>query len=148
MIYIGADHRGFELKQRIVSFLEDFGLEITDLGNDHLDPSDDYVDYAGRVAKAVSENPGSFGILLCGTGVGVDIVANKFDGVRSALVDTSREAQMARNDDDANVISLPADILDEETSLEIIQTFLDTPFSGEQRHQRRLEKIEEIEVNN
>lgn len=147
MIFIGADHRGFELKERLKKRLVDLGLEITDLGNNHLDPGDDYVDFAHKVADAVVENPGSLGILLCGSGAGVDIVANKIDGIRSALVFDVPRAKQAREHEDANVISLPADTLDEETAYQIVETFLNTSFSDEQRHIRRLEKLEEVEEN-
>ena len=86
MIYLGADHRGFELKEVLKKRLIDEGLEVTDLGNDHLDPNDDYVDYATKVAHAASELAENRGVLLCGSGVGVDIAANKIDGVRCALI--------------------------------------------------------------
>lgn len=145
MIYLGADHRGFELKERIKKRLLDEGFAVTDLGNDHLDPNDDYVDFAHKVADAVANDPINKGIILCGSGAGVDIVANKVDGVRSALVFDVLRAAQAREHEDANIISLPADTLDEETAFEIAKTFLTTEFTGEPRHIRRLEKLEEIE---
>ncbi len=145
MIYLGADHRGFELKNRLKTRLEDEGFKVSDLGNDHLDPDDDYVDFAHKVAEAVVQAPENKGIVLCGSGVGVDIVANKVDGIRSALVQDEKLAISARNDDNANVLALPADLLDEEQSYGIVKAFLTTDFSGEARHERRLEKLEEIE---
>lgn len=146
MIFIGADHRGFELKQRLYKRLVDEGYKVTDLGNDHLDPSDDYVDFAHKVADAVANDlEVNRGILLCGSGAGVDIVANKVPGVRSALVFDITRAKQSREHDDANVISLPADTLDEEDTWEIVKVFLETPFSGEERHIRRLNKLEEVE---
>lgn len=148
MIYIGADHRGFELKQRLYQRLLDEGFEATDLGSNHLDPSDDYVDFAQKVGKAVVGDEKNRGILLCGSGAGVDMVANKIDGVRSALVFDALRARQAREHEDANVIALPADVLDEETAWEIVKTFLETPFSGEARHLRRLEKMAEVEEEN
>lgn len=148
MIYLGADHRGYELKSRIFKRLGDEGYEVTDLGNDHLDPDDDYVDFAESVAGAVAGEQGNIGILFCGSGIGVDIVANKFDGVRSALVADMVRAKQAREDDNANVISLPADILDEEKAWEIVKIFLETDFDEEERHKRRLEKLQEIEKTN
>ena len=145
MIYLGADHRGFELKERIKKRLLDEGYEVIDLGNNHLDPADDYVDFAHSVADATSSNPSNRGVLFCGSGAGVDMVANKVEGVRSALVfDVSRAVQ-ARQDEDANVISLLADTLDEESTYEIVKTFLETEFSGEPRHKRRLEKMQKVE---
>lgn len=148
MIFLGADHRGFELKELLKKRLEDEGLEVTDLGADVLNPTDDYVDFAEKVATAVSENENSFGVLLCGSGAGVDIVANKFNGIRSALVQDIQRAKQSREHEDANVLSLPSDILDEEGAFEITKAFIETPFSGEQRHIRRLKKMEVIEEEN
>src|SRR3989344_6208707 len=148
MIYLGADHRGFELKTRLFKRLIDEGYEVTDLGNDHFDPNDDYVDFAQRVAGAVKGAPENKGILFCGSGAGVDMVANKFDGIRSALVFDIPRAIQARAHEDANVISLPADTLQEELAFEIIKVFLSTEFSGDERHLRRLEKLEQNEETN
>ena len=148
MIYIGADHRGFDLKERLKKRLLDEGLKVIDLGNDHLDPSDDYVDFAVKVGQAVVWDKENKGILLCGSGVGVDMVANKIEGVRSALVDDPARAKQAREHEDANVVSLPADLLDEEKAYEVIKTFLETEFSRESRHERRIEKMEELEEGN
>ncbi len=145
MIYIGADHRGFELKQRLFQRLTDEGYQVTDLGNDHLDPNDDFVDFAAKVAEAVASDKDNRGIILCGSGAGVDMVANKVDGIRSALAFDITRAKQAREDDDANVLSLPADILDENTAWEIVQTFLETPFTDNERHLRRLEKLKDME---
>lgn len=145
MVFLGADHRGFELKERLKKHLIDEGFDVTDLGNDHLDPADDYVDFAAKVAEATASLPENKGILLCGSGAGVDMVANKVDGVRSALVFDVPRAVQAREHEDANVISLPADTLDEESAFEISKAFLTTEFSGDDRHVRRLEKMENIE---
>lgn len=145
MVFLGADHRGFELKERLKKRLLDEGFDVTDLGNDHLDPTDDYVDFAHKVAEATAGLPENRGILLCGSGAGVDMVANKVDGIRSALVFDVPRAVQAREHEDANVISLPADTLDEELALEISKAFLTTDFSRDDRHVRRLEKMEEIE---
>lgn len=145
MIYLGADHRGFELKNRLVKRLSNEGYKITNLGSDHLDLNDDYPDFAEKVAEAVISDEGNLGILLCGSGTGVDMVANKVDGIRSALVSEPSLARKAREDDNANVLSLPADLLDEEKAWEIVKTFLQTEFSGEDRHKRRLNKLQEVE---
>ncbi|MDO8498251.1 MAG: RpiB/LacA/LacB family sugar-phosphate isomerase [bacterium] len=145
MIYLGADHRGFALKERLKKILLDSGFLVTDLGNDRFDPTDDYVDFAAKVAEAVDQLPENRGIILCGSGAGVDMVANKVPGVRSALVFDVPRAKQAREHEDANVISLPADTLDEEEAWKIVQTFLETAFSGEARHVRRLQKMEEVE---
>lgn len=147
MIYIASDHRGFELKTRLFKKLIDGGYKATDLGNDHFDPNDDYPDFAKKVAVAVSNDPVNKGILLCGSGVGMDITANKFDGIRSALVSDEKTVKQAREDDDVNIISLPADLLEEESAWEIINVFLKTSFSNENKDIRRIEKIEETAVN-
>lgn len=146
MIYLGADHRGFELKARLYQRLVDEGKKVVDLGNDHFDPEDDYVDFAQKVAGAVTEGVENKGILLCGSGVGMDIAANKIKGVRCALAFDALHAKMAREHEDVNIISLPADILDEDKAWEIIKSFLDTPFSLESRHVRRLAKIAKLEL--
>lgn len=145
MIFIGADHRGFDLKERLKKRLMDDGLKVTDLGNDHLDPQDDYVDFAKDVARATKNDAGNIGILFCGSGAGMDMVANKIKGIRSALVQDKQRAIQAREHENANVLSLPTDILDEEQAYEIIKAFLETGFRGEERHVRRLEKMTEIE---
>lgn len=145
MIFLGADHRGFELKGRLKKRLLDEGYDITDLGNDHLDPQDDYVIFAHKVADAVVNDPANRGVILCGSGAGVDMVANKVEGIRSALVFDVPRAKQAREHEDANVISLPADTLGEELAWEIVKTFLTTEFSAEERHERRLQEMEEVE---
>lgn len=145
MIFLGADHRGFELKEKIEKRLIDEGYEVTDLGNDYLDPNDDYVIFAEKVAEATIKDPSNKGVLLCGSGAGVDMVANKIDGVRSALVFDLPRAIQAREHEDVNVISLPADTLDEEKTYQIVKAFLTTEFSREERHKRRLEELEKVE---
>ncbi|MBI4037029.1 RpiB/LacA/LacB family sugar-phosphate isomerase [Candidatus Daviesbacteria bacterium] len=145
MIYLGSDHRGFELKEQLKKRLVDEGLEITDLGNDHLDPNDDYVDFAQKVASAVQNDEKNRGILLCGSGVGVDMVANKISGIRSSLVFDVTRAKQSREHEDANVLSLAADVLDPETVWEIVKTFLETSFSQDVKHIRRLQKLSALE---
>lgn len=145
MIYIGADHRGFELKEKLKKRLAEDSLEFTDLGDEKLDINDDYVDFAEKVATATVSDEVNKGILLCGSGAGVDIVANKVDGARCALAFDVIRARQAREHEDANIIALPADILSEDQAYEITKTFLNTPFSNEERHIRRIAKIEEVE---
>ncbi len=148
MIFIASDHRGFNLKQNIYKKLIEDGFEVINLGNHHLDPNDDYPDFAKSVAEAVATKPENRGILLCGTGIGVDIIANKIDGIRSALVSNVTSVKLAREHEDVNVISLPAESLDDGLAWEIIRTFLETPFSDKERHKRRLQKLQELEENN
>ncbi len=146
LIYIGADHRGFQLKESLKKFLKDQGYEVVDVGNDHYDEADDYPDFAKLVARAVGQDTTlRRGILICGSGVGVDIVANKISGVRSALVVSPQQAAASRNNDDTNILSLAANFLDEKTAEEILKTWLATPFSNQERFERRLEKISELE---
>ena len=148
LIYIGADHRGFQLKETLKKFLKDQGYEVVDVGNEVYEKDDDYPDFAVLVGQVVSQDPSARrGILICGSGVGVDVVANKFKGIRSALVNNPDQAYLSRNDDDTNVLSLAAEFLDEETAKKILSTWLQTPFSNEGNHKRRLEKIRELEVN-
>ncbi len=146
MIYIGADHRGYKLKEILRVYLQELGYDFEDLGNKELNPDDDYPDFALAVAKKVAENPEeNRGILICGSGVGVDIVANKTKSIRSALCFNVKQAQMSRNDDNANVLSLSADFISEGLAKEIVKIWLETPFSGLEHHARRIEKIQEIE---
>lgn len=149
LIYIGADHRGFELKETLKKFLKDSGYEVIDVGNDRYDENDDYPDFAALAARAISQDPESRrGILICGSGAGMNIVANKFEGVRAVLINNPEQARLSRNDGDSNVLALAADFISEEQAKEILEIWLKTPFSNEERHKRRLEKIFEIEENN
>lgn len=146
LIYLGADHRGFQLKESLEKFLKDKGYEVTDVGNGNLEKNDDYPDFAKLTARAVSQDPiNCRGILICGSGAGVDIVANKFKGVRSVLAANAEQAKMSRNDDDTNVLSLAAEFINEDEAKEIAKAWLETSFSGEEKYKRRLEKISEIE---
>lgn len=146
LIYIGADHRGFQLKETLKKYLKDNGYETIDVGNDKYDENDDYPDFAKLVAKEISqESWNRRGILICGSGVGVDIVSNKFKDIRSALVSSPDQAYLSRHDDDTNILSLAAEFLDEETAKQILKTWLATPFSGDEHHKRRIDKISAIE---
>lgn len=146
MLYIGADHRGYKLKETLKIYLKELNFEFEDLGAREIFPDDDYPDYAINVAQKVSENPKeNLGILICGSGVGVDVVANKFKSVRSALIFNAEQARMSRNDDNTNVLSLSADFIDENLAKEIVKIWLETPFSRLERYARRLEKIKAIE---
>ena len=143
MIYLGADHRGFQLKEEIKKFLAEKNYQFEDTGNFDYDPNDDYTDFAKLVAQKVSEKPdGNKGILICGSGVGVDITANKFHGVRSALADDIATAKQSREHDDTNVLSLPSEEVDFELAKKIITIWLETPFSNGEKYKRRIGKIE------
>ncbi len=145
MLYIGADHRGFELKEELKRRLEADGLEVEDLGNEVFDPADDYVDFAKAVAEMVANDSDSKGVLICGSGVGVDMAANKVRGARSCLVYDQKRAIQSREHEDANIICLASDILIADDAYEMVKAFLQTPFTGEERHLRRLNKLKELD---
>ncbi len=146
LIYIAADHRGFALKEHLKNFLRESGYSVTDLGNEKLDENDDYPDFAAEVGKRVSQEfETARGIVVCASGVGVDIVVNKFPRVRSVLAATSDQAYDSRNDDDTNVLALGAEYLDLATAKKILITWLETPFGDEPRFRRRIEKISRLE---
>lgn len=143
MIYLGADHRGFKLKEEIKKILKSSGNNFIDMGNAVHDENDDYTDFAKLVAEKISQNPETDkGILICGSGVGVDITANKFKGVRSALADDTATARKSRAHDNTNVLSIPADEVSAELAKEIITAWLNTPFSNKEKYKRRIRKIE------
>ena len=142
-IVIGSDHRGVDAKKRLISSLQTQGHEVTDVGPDGPE-SVDYPDYAYFVAHHVSEGKAERGILLCGTGVGMCIAANKVKGVRAAPCHDSITAEMSRRHNDANVLCLSADLLGEELIDRMVRLWLETPFDAG-RHARRVEKIQKIE---
>ena len=142
MIALGSDHGGFELKKEIAAHLEKRGLAYKDLGTYSPD-SCDYPVYAKAVARAVASGECDRGILICGTGIGVSITANKFRGIRAALCGDCFSAEATRLHNDANVLTLGARVTGPGLALKIVDTFLDTPFSGDERHKRRISMIEE-----
>jgi len=143
-IAIGSDHRGFDAKRRLVPMLRQLGHEVTDIGPDGND-SVDYPDYAYEVAKSVSEGRVERGILICGTGIGMCIAANKVKGVRAAPCHDSITVEMSRRHNDANVLCLSADLLGDELIGRIVRLWLETEFEGG-RHARRVDKIKRIEA--
>jgi len=145
MLYIASDHAGYQLKEELKPYLKELDYELQDLGNEQLDPSDDYPDFAYRLAHSVLDDPGSRGILICGTGQGVCIAANKVDGIRAALVHDEFTARAAAEHLNANVICLGGRIIDSETAKKIVKMWLETQFSNDERHERRIEKIQRIE---
>lgn len=148
-VYIGGDHRGFELKNKIKNFLSEEMFDIEDLGAFEYDPNDDYPIFAQKVAREVSQeiekNLDVRGIVICGSGVGVDIVANKFKHIRSGLAVNLKQVEEARKDDDINILAIPSDFVNEETVKKIVKIFLETPFSKEEKKIRRLGEIDKIE---
>ena len=142
MIGIGSDHGGFALKEAIKKHLEERGLEYKDYGT-YSSASCDYPVYGRAVAKAVAAGECQLGILICGTGIGISITANKVPGVRAALCSDCFSAEATRQHNNANILALGARVLGEGLALKIVDTFLDTPFSNDERHVRRISMIEE-----
>lgn len=144
-VILGADHRGFPLKEDLKMFLEAQGYEVVDVGAPAVDTTDDYPEYAYAVAKNVREDLDARGIVICGSGEGVAIVANKVRGIRASACYTVELARTARVHGDNQVMTLSADGTDADTARAIALTFLTTEFSNEERHLRRLEEIADIE---
>lgn len=143
IIYIGSDHGGYSLKNHLKQYLIGKGYNVIDMGCDTLDPQDDYPDFAKKVAKEVQKGE-SLGILICRYGIGMSMAANKVKGIYVALVDNEVKAKMARGHNNANIITLAAEELDNQKAELIIASFLNSEFEGE-RHTRRLNKIKAIE---
>jgi len=148
MIYLGADHHGFFLKEKVAQWLFEWGYSFKDMGASILDKGDDYTKYASEVASLVGKEKNARGILICGSGVGVEVVANKFDGVRASIGKSPEQVRAGRNDDDMNILVLAADYTKEDEAKEMVKMFLETRFSGKSRYKRRLAEIEKIEANN
>jgi ribose 5-phosphate isomerase B len=144
-IFVGADYRGFEKKKGILVFLAGQGHEVTDEGAYEYNEGDDFNDPAIAVARAVRENRGSIGILICDSAHGVTIQANRFKGIRAAHCDSVESAKLAREHDDANVLCLSAHFMDEAKMEEIIQAFIKTDFVNLERRVRRINRLDERE---
>ncbi len=145
MIFIGSDHGGFELKEYIKKFLKKEHISFQDIGAEFYNPTDDYPLVAEKVARAVATKKNALGILLCKSGQGVCIAANKIHGVRAALCWDTASAKSSRNDDNANILCIPAQLLTPRQTIPIIKKWLATPFSKEPRHKRRVAQIAQIE---
>ncbi len=146
MIYLGADHGGFTLKEQVKVWLTESNISFEDLGTHSFDPSDDYPQYAFAVAQKVLEHVENKGILLCRSGGGMTIAANRLVGVRAVDCTTEQCVGHAREDNDVNILSLPADWISESDAKKLIQNFLTTPFSGEERHVRRLQTVDQMAI--
>src|SRR3989338_2819396 len=146
MLYIASYHGGFKLKEELNKFFKREKIKVTDLGPKAFDPSDDYPDYAALVGKQVSANPKKdAGILMCRSGQGVCIAANKFKGVRAGLAWNPAVARASRNDDMTNILCLPSDYITVEAARSIVKNWLGTPYSKDPRHIRRVNKISALE---
>ncbi len=146
-IYLGADHGGFKLKEKIKTWLTEWGFEFEDLGAHTLVEGDDYPDYAEPVARKVASEPGSIGILACRSGQGECVAANKVKGARAAIAWSRESAIAARHDDNINILCLAADHVGMAEQKKIVQVFISTPFGGDERYQRRLDKIKKLEMS-
>lgn len=144
-IAIGADHGGYPLNERVIKELADAGHEIIDFGTHVGSRPDDYPDYAVKVGQAVQKGEAEIGILICGSGVGASVAANKLHGIRAALCGDTYSGHQSREHDNCNVLCLGARVTGEELALEIVRAFVAAKFSGEERHVRRLKKVAEIE---
>lgn len=146
-VYIASDHGGFKLKEKIREYLKSFRIDVEDMGPKELVQGDDYPDYALPLAAKVAANKNSFGILICRNGAGVSIAANKISGIRAALSFNVKHAESIRNDDNTNILCVPSDYLSEEEAIKITNVWLNTQFSGAERHVRRIQKIKNFEEN-
>ena len=147
-VVIGCDHAGYAVKQRIIEHLAKKGYTIVDVGGFSAKTADDYPDYAEEVSKAVTSDKtkSTKGVLICGSGTGMVIAANKIDGIRASVVYDTYSAKMARHDNDANVIALRGRNFKTSIEPKLVDLFLSTPFSGLPRHKRRLRKVVQLET--
>jgi ribose 5-phosphate isomerase B len=145
-IAVGADHGGYPLNERVIDELRQAGHEITDFGTHDGSVPDDYPDYAKLVGEAVQNGAAEIGILICGSGVGAAVAANKMRGIRAALCSDTYSAHQSREHDDCNVLCLGARVIGPELALELVRSFVAARFTGEERHRRRLAKVAAMEA--
>ena len=144
-VAIGADHGGFDMKSQLAALLAQAGHQVVDCGNKVFDPDDDYPDFAIPLARAVAEEQVDRGVLVCGSGVGASVAANKVNGVRAALVHDNYSARQGVEDDNMNVLCLGGRTTGVAVAWDCVRNFLDAQFSGAERHRRRLAKVEQLE---
>ena len=145
IVALGTDHAGFALKDPVVEAIRQAGHVVLDCGAERVIPGDDYPDYAAAVARAIGDGRAERGVLLCGSGVGASVAANKFEGIRAALCHDSFSAHQGVEDDAMNVICLGARVVGPALCAELVRTFLGATFSGAERHARRLEKVNDFD---
>lgn len=145
-LFIGADHRGFALKESLKSTLRSDGHEVVDCGNTHFDPDDDFVDFSVDVAKRILQEPEARGILLCGSGAGVSIAANRLKGIRCGIGISAKQIDDMTRDDAINILALAANEIDELQAEDLVRAFLQTNPSSEERYVRRVAKLDFITV--
>lgn len=146
-IYMGADHNGFDLKAHLREYVRKLGHEVIDEGDAQPTPTDDFPQFASRTVAAMkaSDDPDARGILICGSGQGMCMAANRYKGIRASLCWDEIEARASRNDDDSNVLCLPARYIDEEKAAAITRVWLETAFAGASRFKRRIRELDELE---
>ncbi len=147
MTYIGADHRGYELKEKLKKYLEELGYQYEDMGAFEYNKADDFPDFANAVAQKVALKEENRGILICGSGIGVAVAANKVRGVRAGTPSGIEQLKASVNDESLNVLAISHDFGSEELAKEMVKTFLETPFGRDERYLRRLNKIKALEKN-
>ena len=145
-IAVGADHNGYALKKTMASLLRSLGHDVVDVGAHEMDPSDDYPDFTGALARTVASGEAERGVMVCGSGVGASVAANKVRGVRAAVCHDTYSAHQGVEHDNMNVLCLGARIVGEEVAREAVQAFVSATFSGEERHRRRLDKVLAMEA--
>lgn len=145
-VFIGADHNGFHLRNRLISYLKRAGYEVIDDGDAKLDPHDDFPVFAQKVVTDVltSDDPDARGVLICGSGQGMCMAANRFNGIRAVLGYDRESVRSARHDDDANVLCLPAALFKKDEANVLVETFLNTPFAGALRFVRRIKEMDDL----
>lgn len=146
-VYLGSDHQGFHLKEKLAAYLAKRGVDIEDVGDKELKPDDDFPEFAAMAAiKLLGDDDSARAILICGGGQGMAIAANRFRGIRAVVIWNQQEAKLSRNDNDANVLCLPAHVVDNDDNpwQTIVDTWLDTPFAGAARYVRRNHKLDEL----
>ena len=145
-VYIGADHNGFDLKAKLITDLTKAGYEVIDKGDKKLTPDDDFPQFAERVVRAMqaSDEPQPLGILICGSGQGMCMAANRFKGMRASLVWDTEEARASRNDDDSNILCLPARYIKPDEAVRLAEVWLATPFAGAARFKRRIHELDSL----
>ncbi len=146
-VYLGADHGGFKLKEEIKKWLKEWHFAFEDMGAFRFQDGDDYPDYAWPVAMKVGHEAKAFGILICRSGQGVCIVANKARGARAVIGWNEQSAHAARNDDDANILCLPSDYLTHDNARKVVHSFLTTKFDNDEKYKRRVDKVKKIDIN-
>ncbi|MCA9459263.1 MAG: ribose 5-phosphate isomerase B [Nanoarchaeota archaeon] len=144
-VYMASDHAGFEAKNEVIRILKELGVDVVDLGPNSSEVSVDYPKYAKKVCNKVLKDENNFGILICGSGTGMQIAANKIRGIRAAFSYDEYSAKMARYDNDANVLTLRGREFDFRRYSEIVSAFLNTDFSGEKRHKKRIDELSKLE---